>query len=322
MPEFSIIVPIYNAEKTLRRCLQSLKDQARVDFEVLMVENGSSDGSGRICREFAGTDDRFRLLVCGENLGPSGARNIGLDQARGQWVAFVDSDDFVEPDYLASLGRSFEAQAADVVFFGYRQISIDGAALGEHIPQIPGKPDYHETLVQLSRQDMFGYTWIKAFRRDAIGPHRFSTGLNLLEDEVFTCEVLTEQKKIGILPKPIYNYVTGNAGSLVGRTHPDYCRKLDTAYRAWKVLLNGSGCAAEALGAMANAHVDKCRYYGFERDLDPEEFFRSLAESEFFREATLDSKFTRRVRAGQFGSLKRMRWVYRMKAAAARVLKK
>lgn len=322
MLSFSIIVPIYNAQKTLERCLRSLQTQSVPNFEVILVENGSSDSSGDICKAFSDTDARFHLLTQLSNLGPSGARNIGLDHATGKWIAFVDSDDFVEPDYLEQLQQAFEKNDAEAVFFGYRQISIEGKFLGQHVPKIPESMDYHKTLILLSQQDMFGYAWIKAFRRDTIGNNRFSQQLNLLEDEVFTCEILTKQKQIAILSEPIYNYVTGNAGSLMGRTHQDYCSKLDMAYCAWKNLLKKSPCYSEALTARANADVTRCMYYGFERDVKLKDFFTALSQCAFFGDASTKNRFVKYVRDGRIGSLRRMRTAYRMKIKAAKLLKK
>lgn len=315
MPAFSVIVPVYNAEKTLRKCLDSLHTQTEPDFEVLMVENGSSDASNAICREFAAADDRFVLLEMPCNYGPSGARNAGLDRASGENIAFVDSDDYVQPVFLQRIGAAL--QNADAVFFGYRQYSVDGAFLGEHLPTV-SETDGPTLWAELYRQDLFGYTWIKAFRREAIGEKRFSMSLNLLEDEVFACEVLAQGCKTAVLPEPLYNYITGNAGSLMGRTHPDYCRKVDAAYRAWKALLTDP----EELVHQANGHVRRCMYYCFERDVDPKAFFRELAETAFFRDCTLDDRFCKLVRAGKFRKLRTMRRIYRLKQTAARLLKK
>lgn len=320
MPLFSIIVPVYNAERTLRKCLDSILGQTAPDFEVLMIENGSRDSSNAICGEYAAKDPRFLLHTCGSNCGPSGARNIGLEQASGELVTFIDSDDFVEPDYLESLYYAF--QSADVVFFGYRQVSTDGTFRGEHIPEVPENANYFETLLQLSKQDMFGYTWIKAFRRSVIGEHRFSMELNLLEDEVFACEVLEKKSRVAVLDKPLYNYVTGNTGSLIGRTHPDYCRKVDAAYMAWKRLLEDYDKKNEALAAMANAHVNRCMYYSFERDVDVRGFFSLLAESEFFRDADLENDLCKYVQSRNFKRLSRMRNAYRMKVKIAKLLKR
>lgn len=320
MPAFSIIVPIYNAEKTLRRCLDSLLAQNYQDFEVLMIENGSGDSSGAICREYLAEDPCFILQACEDNKGPSGARNIGLDCASGTYIAFLDSDDYVEPDYLETLLEAF--QSSDVVFFGYRQISMDGAFLCDHIPRVAGNTGYYETLTELYEHDLFGYTWIKAFRRDAIGNHRFHQELNLLEDEVFACEVLTEQKRIKIVSKAILNYVTGNAGSLIGRTHPDYCRKVDAAYGAWKKLLQPYERRNEVLAQMANAHVSRCMYYGFERDIDPDDFFENLAQCQFFADSNLDTAFYLSVKTGNVRKLRQMRSKYRLKVAVSKLLKR
>lgn len=320
MPTFSIIVPAYNAEKTIRKCLDSLCAQTWPDFEVHMVENGSRDSTRAICQEYAGKDPRFLLHPCDVNTGPSGARNIGLDHARGTYIAFVDSDDYVEPDYLESLHQAFGN--ADVVFMGYHQVSVTEVPLDNHIPEVSRNAGYHEALVQLLQQDMFGYTWIKAFRREIIGSHRFSMELNLLEDEVFACEVLEKPCRVAIAKKAIINYVTGNAGSLMGRTHQDYCSKVDVAYKAWKRLLDAYERKEEVLEQMANAHADRCMYYGFERDVAVTDFFKSLAETEFFLNVTTKSKFISCVRAQDFRELSQMRLFYRLKNKIAKLLKR
>ena len=319
MPTFSIIVPVYNAEKTLLKCLDSICGQSYPDFEVLMIENGSMDASRTLCGEYAAADARFMLVTCETNCGPSGARNIGLAQAKGEYIAFVDSDDFVEADYLETLRQGF-AQA-DVVFFGYHQILADGTFLGDHIPNIPEGAGYYETLLALAQQDVYGYTWIKALRRDVIGQHRFTEKLNLLEDEVFACEVLTARCRLAVLPKPLYHYVTGNARSLIGRTHTDYCRKVDVAYGAWEKLMQEYEKKDEALTSMANAHVNRCMYYGFERELDAKVFFEHLAQSTFFARSTVESEFAKCVQSRNYRKLACMRACYRIKNKVAKLLK-
>lgn len=322
MPAFSVIIPIHNAEKTLNRCLHSLQNQTDSDFEVLMVENGSNDASVSICQQYVTTDARFHLFVLEDKCGPSIARNKGLQHAQGSWISFVDSDDYVEPGYLDSLHHTFTETNADVVFFGYYQKSLDDRLLGEHIPQISPDADYYTLLTQLYQQDHFGYVWIKAFRRDVIGECRFPPKLNLLEDEIFACEVLSTQRRVAILPQPIYHYITGNNNSLIGRTHPDFCQKVDIAYGAWKKLLQNYEKKEEILTAQANAHVNRCMYYGFERDIDLDPFFHALSQTEFFQNTSLDNRFTNDVKAGHFADLRRMRRRYRLKNCIARLLKK
>lgn len=317
MPAFSIIVPIYNAEKTLHRCLDSLRMQTYDDYEVLMVENGSTDASGRFCREYAQKNDRFRLIESKENCGPSGARNLGLEAATGKWIAFVDSDDFVEPEYLGKLRDSFEDNEA--VYMGYRQLDRNGTILSEHIPCVSG--GFYEMLVELSGQDLFGYTWIKAFRKDSIGSERFPVDMNLFEDEVFACQVLSHCSRVAVIPMPLYNYTTGNPTSLAGKTHSDFQKKRDRVYCAWKALLEGYEKRAEVLEQKANEAVVSCRYYSFERNVEPKTFFWELSGCEFFRDATLHDCFSESIRKGQFRKALWLRWLYRLKVSVARLVK-
>lgn len=319
MPLFSIIIPVYNAEKTLSRCLISILAQTEVDFEILLIENGSGDSSGEICGKFAAADSRVKLHIRETNCGPSGARNIGLEHAKGKYITFVDSDDYVETDYLASVKQGLEN--TDVAFLGYHRVLEDGSVVSTHIPDFSESDNYYERLLQLYKQDLFGYTWIKAFRREAIGEHRFSEELNLLEDEVFTCDILTSPKRVAVIPKAIYNYVSGNSGSLIGRTHQDYCRKVDQAYLAWMRLLDGYENEETELQMMANAHVNRCIYYGFERDVNIEVFFGSLAESTFFQDASDYTELYDFVKNKNMKKLSRMRSLYRLKIRTAKLLR-
>ena len=102
MPQISVIVPVYNAEKYLHRCIDSILAQTFSDFELLLIDDGSKDNSGRICDEYAAKDSRIRVFHK-KNGGVSSARNMGLDNAKGDWITFVDSDDWVKQDYLYSM---------------------------------------------------------------------------------------------------------------------------------------------------------------------------------------------------------------------------
>lgn len=98
-PQISVIIPVYNAEKTLNRCLNSIIAQDFKDFEVLLVDDGSTDDSGKICDEYAAKDDRFKVFHK-KNGGASSARNIGLDNAKGEYITFCDADDYTEANWL------------------------------------------------------------------------------------------------------------------------------------------------------------------------------------------------------------------------------
>ena len=319
MPIFSVIIPIYNAEKTLKRCLDSLCNQTYTDFEVLLIENGSVDSSRNICFEYTEKDMRFKLYPCKENKGPSVARNIGLNSATGSYIAFIDSDDYVDTDYLYTLNEAFKN--SDVVFFGCHRRDMHDNFISDNIPDVCDNLNYYEKLIELYNQDAFGYTWIKAFRKDTIAGFRFSEFLNLLEDEVFACEVLKNPCEIKIVPKAIYNYIIGNQSSLIGRTHQDYCIKVDVAYKSWKSLLANYEKRDDVLQKMADAHVSRCMYYFFERKVNLKEFLDSFSECMFFKESVSANKFTEYLNKKRYSHIYLMRTVYRVKNKIAVLLK-
>lgn len=118
-PEISVIIPVYNSQMHLKECLESLKKQSFSDFEVIVINNGSTDDSGKIAKEFSDSDSRFRLVQ--HNHGRQGeARNVGLDNASGNYIAFVDSDDTVLEHYLEKLHTAVTENDADVAVCGYR----------------------------------------------------------------------------------------------------------------------------------------------------------------------------------------------------------
>lgn len=114
----SVIVPVYNVEPYLRKCLDSILAQTYRDLEILIIDDGSTDGSGRICDEYGEKDNRIKVFHT-ENKGLSCARNFGLDNANGDWIGFVDSDDWIEPDMYEVLIKRAEETGADVVECGY-----------------------------------------------------------------------------------------------------------------------------------------------------------------------------------------------------------
>ena len=283
MVDFSIIVPVYNAEKTLRKCLDSICEQTFESYEVILIDDGSTDQSLSICKRYEIQNKRFRVHHQ-NNAGPSAARNAGLDIAEGKWICFVVSDDCIEASYLQEIWDAAQNYYADVVFIGHNKVNENGTKEAF----FPGEvmETNIKTALALSEHDMFGYTWIKAFRRDLIKKIRFDASLNLFEDEVFTCQVLPYCRRIGVVNKPIYNYNIGDGSSLIGRTHQDYCLKCDKVYQAWKLMLDGCQEKANILAKKANSFVSRCYYYAFERKVNIQSYFSHLRETSFFKEHT------------------------------------
>lgn len=121
----SIIVPIYNKEDYLPQCLDSIINQSYTNFEVLLVNDGSTDSSGIICQEYAERDSRFRYIEK-ENGGVSSARNLGLERSEGAYITFIDSDDWVEFNYLEVLYNALRENNADVAISSYKSYYLDG----------------------------------------------------------------------------------------------------------------------------------------------------------------------------------------------------
>jgi len=131
-PKFSIIIPVYNVERYLRTCLDSILTQSFKDWEILLVDDGSPDGSPAICDEYAQKDVRIRVFHK-ENGGVSSARNLGLENARGEWVWYVDPDDWIEIDALKVLSKYIESYNPDTVIFGMRFTDEKGNDLGNDV---------------------------------------------------------------------------------------------------------------------------------------------------------------------------------------------
>lgn len=191
-PELSIIVPVYNAEKQLQRCLDSISSQSYQNFECILVNDGSTDQSGQICDAYMEKDPRFR--VCHkQNGGVSSARNAGIKASRGQFLAFVDSDDALLPDYLAHLVSDARKYNADLVVAGHTLILNDvhtriSAVTGTCVCSPANEVD--ECFSRALATGILNTCWGKLFRRDAIQGCCFDETISWGEDTVFVLNCL------------------------------------------------------------------------------------------------------------------------------------
>lgn len=189
----SIIVPVYNVEPYLRKCLDSILGQTYRDLEILIIDDGSTDGSGEICDEYAGKDDRIKVFHT-ENKGLSAARNLGLDNATGDWIGFVDSDDWIEPDMYEVLLRKAEETGADVVECGchadYTMTSYEHRAIQRTVSGI----DAVEALI---RGEIRTQVWNKIWRRHLFIDIRFPEGYSF-EDVATTYKLVGNATVTGV----------------------------------------------------------------------------------------------------------------------------
>ena len=130
-PQISIIIPIYNVERYLRQCIDSILAQTFTDFELLLIDDGSPDGCPAICDEYAGKDARIRVFHK-QNGGVTSARNKGLDNAKGNWIIYIDGDDWIEPTYVEELYNAAINNEADITICGFRFVYEDGSSIIEH----------------------------------------------------------------------------------------------------------------------------------------------------------------------------------------------
>lgn len=212
----SVIVPVYNVEKYIERCVNSILNQSVDELEVILIDDGSEDKSGILCDEFQTRDNRIRVIHK-ENAGVSEARNSGLNVAKGRYVVFVDSDDFVMPEYLENLN----IDPYDLVISGKKIQEVDGRIIENCYEN-----KIYETMDPTSFEELFGRYFLnscyaKRFRRDIIEENniRFSTELKIIEDTVFVLEYAQYCKKIKVIDKTDYCYVRyGENTSLSSQT--------------------------------------------------------------------------------------------------------
>lgn len=207
MPTLSIIIPVYNAEAYLDECLHSILTQSFPDYELILIDDGSNDNSGKICDKYANLNNSIRVLHL-RNGGASAARNRGLDIASGKYVWFIDADDWIDKDFLNSLNWDM---MPDILFFGYKNISKTSRETCQiQSYDITYRENFGDVIDSLftHRNQYFGFSWNKIFRRSIIENHniRFRENLIIKEDEVFTLEYCKHISNISILSATPYNY--------------------------------------------------------------------------------------------------------------------
>lgn len=229
--DISIIIPVYNAETFLNHCLDSvLRDPGR-DFELILVDDGSNDGSLALCRDAAARDDRVRVHHQ-ENRGPGGARNAGLELARGEYLFFVDSDDRLAPDALEVLRRAIREYRTDIVSFDY--FSDDGS--GELIP-VRANLGPRSVSFRLEEHPEFlnsmPATWARLWRRRLFADSgiRYPDRAFYGEDLQTSCKLFALATSIVILDDYLYCYLD-RPGSLMNTASPQRNRSMLDAFRS------------------------------------------------------------------------------------------
>lgn len=217
MPSVSIIVPVYNAEKTIERCISSVLNQAYEDFELILLDDGSTDNSGQICDTYAGKDARIRVQHK-ENTGVSDTRNQGIAMAKGEYLQFLDSDDWITPDATGIFMRTVREQDCDMVIADFYRV------IGERVSQkgdidregIIDRTGYAAYMMQKPADFYYGVLWNKFYKRSIIEKYRIEmdTSISWCEDFLFNMEYVRHIRSAYVVKVPVYYYVK-TRGSLV-----------------------------------------------------------------------------------------------------------
>lgn len=202
----SIIVPVYNVEKYLKRCIDSILKQRYQNLEIILIDDGATDQSGSICDEYKEKDNRI-IVIHQKNGGLSAARNAGLDIASGSWIMFVDSDDWVSEDYVSHAVKTASEQQADVVLFDYILADDNGPYSTENL-----HPDYHEgylakpeLMCGLADGRIPNYVCCKLFHRKFFRETRFPAGI-VWEDMAMIYLMMDQADRIFYTEHPTYYY--------------------------------------------------------------------------------------------------------------------
>ena len=218
-PMVSIVVPIYNAEQYLRRCVDSILNQEYTDFELLLVNDGSTDASGDICEEYGDQDPRV-IVIQKENTGVSDSRNRALDRARGKYLQFLDSDDWITPDATRLFVRAAEEYGCDMVISDFYRVVGERLSTKGDIEEegVLTREEFAAHMIENPADFYYGVLWNKLYRRDIVEEHnlRMDTDINWCEDFMFNLEYIRYAKVFYALHAPIYYYVK-RKGSLASQ---------------------------------------------------------------------------------------------------------
>lgn len=290
----SVIVPVYKIdEKYLRKCLQCLIDQTEIDAEFLVIDDGSPDNCGEIIDEYAKIDSRIRPVHT-ENFGVSNARNTGLDMASGEYIIFVDGDDYVEPDMCKKTIDAMSSAQKDILFFMFQPTigSAESFVHDETVEEISSELLKKIYLGIISKENPLdgvstGAPWGKVYKRSIIEENglRFVKGLRKSQDRVFVFDYLTYTHSAALFKYVGYHYVISET-SVCRKYNKDIIDILGMAGHEFEkresaIAIEDRGKYAEALNTMYMSFLTECMCLDlFNRD-----------NSKTFREKVNDLKY-------------------------------
>ncbi len=209
-PTVSIIIPVYNAENSLNRCIDSVLRQNYENFELILVNDGSQDSSGSICDNYAAKDNRIHVIHK-NNSGVSDSRNIAISQARGKYLQFIDADDWIAPEATGLLISTATAYSCDMVISDFYRVIDNRIAHKGDIQEegILSRKDFAVYMMERPADYYYGVLWNKLYKKEIIEQYQLQmdTQISWCEDFMFNLEYITHTDKIYVLRVPLYYYV-------------------------------------------------------------------------------------------------------------------
>ena len=252
MKKTSIVIPIYNAEKFLDKCLKSIRDQSHTNIEVILVDDGSKDGSAGICKDFCEKDSRFKYIHK-ENSGVSSARNLGLENVTGEYIAFVDADDFIEDNYVSKMVETMESDGSDIAMCRIDTSSLDKGLNAEQISYYKkfyeGKVSAFDAIKVIFEYPAYG-TMItnKLFKRDVIWNNdsfvRFPEDFRCGEDQLWLLSVIKNAKQTSFIKDELYHWTVNVNSVFRSRNNPE-------------IFIEDIKCQIQSIDVMSECHDDE-----------------------------------------------------------------
>ena len=206
MPKVSVIIPVYNIEKYVEVCIKSLIFQTLTDIEIILINDGSSDSSHDICQKYAALDNRI-VYIKKDNGGVSSARNAGLDVAKGDYIMFLDGDDFIEKEAIETLLNLAESNDVDAVMFEYNIDDNKNSVTHNVADARYNKVIDAKSAIEITISPKNRFAWSKLYKKDIIGNLKFDEGIYRGEDTWFAINALNNAKKVYYTDYAPYHYI-------------------------------------------------------------------------------------------------------------------
>ena len=248
----SIILPIYNTEPYLCRCLDSIRAQTFAEWECICIDDGSTDGSSAILTEYTAKDSRF-TVIHQKNRGPAAARNTGFTRVRGEYFICMDSDDWAEPDYLERLYAAAKQADADIAVCD-AVITLKKETIIRRFP-ITDMPD---PVCSLLSNEVCGWLWFKLFRTELFAAHGITwiEGLDMMEDALISVKAFYFAKKTAYVDKALYHYNCTNEQSISTRLSDDRIRQMTANMELVEQFLAEQHCLERYKAVLIQRYAD------------------------------------------------------------------